>query len=488
MTTATRRLGTMLMALALAGGCGDDKKDPMPTGDNNGGTNNGNTEGNNGDDEDGGSASNNNGGGDGGPVASKCPAVGSRKTETVTGDITADATWDCKTTYLLDGRVYVKGGTLKIGPGTVIQGDVNSALIVTSSAKLESVGTAVEPVLFTSIQAKGTRKPSDWQGVVLLGKAKTNRTGGSNLFEGLDDLPENRYGGDDTKHNCGTIKYTRIEFAGYEILPTKELNGLSLGGCGSDTTLDYIHIHQSADDAIEFFGGSANVKHLVASSYDDDGLDWDEGWSGNAQFIALQQPVNPSEDDPNGFEGDNQAQNNAASPVSNPTVYNATIIGGDSAKSAGMVIRRGTKGTIKNFVLQGFKLGAIDVRDSLTAANANDGSLNISNGVVFGCGADGNTNFPLDDNEDADKTMSDSFDDNAFFTAADRKITIADPKLGDAASRTKPNFVPAADSPAKDGGDTPPSGAFWDTTATYRGAFEPGGTDWTKGWTDYPAN
>jgi len=483
MNRTSRRLGTIVLMAALAA-CGDDKKDDV-MGDNTGGDNTGgkNDTNNTGDDNTGGGNDPANTGNSGdASIEPTCPALKDRESVTVTGDITKDTTWTCDNVYLLDGRVYVKGATLKLEPGVIVQGATSSALFITSTAKIDAVGTKVDPIVFTSFEDEGSRKPSDWQGLVLLGKAKVNRTGGSSLFEGLDDLPEHRYGGNDDEHNCGTLQYVRIEWAGYEILPTKEVNGLTLGGCGKETELDYIQIHGSADDAIEFFGGSASIKHLVSSSYDDDGLDWDEGWSGNAQFVVLQQPKMPSEEDPNGFESDNQKDDNGATPISNPTVYNATIVGGDNSASFGMVLRRGTQGTIKNFIIQGFKAGAIDVRDSLTATHATDGDLTLESGLLFECGASGTTFYQTEAGADDDDA---GFDEEDFFGKKD--VVAGDPKLGDATSRTAPDFVPAKDSPAKDGAATP-TGAWFDKTATYKGAFEPGGEDWTAGWTSFPAN
>ena len=37
-----------------------------------------------------------------------------------------------------------------------------------------------------------------------------------------------KYGGNDDSHSCGTLKYARIEFAGFKLLNDSELNGLTV--------------------------------------------------------------------------------------------------------------------------------------------------------------------------------------------------------------------------------------------------------------------
>ena len=69
-----------------------------------------------------------------------------------------------KGTYTLKGWVYVAAGAeLTIEPGTVIKGDklTKSALIVERGGKLFAQGTAQQPIVFTSGEAKGQRKPGD---------------------------------------------------------------------------------------------------------------------------------------------------------------------------------------------------------------------------------------------------------------------------------------------------------------------------------------
>ncbi|MBA3455634.1 MAG: hypothetical protein H0T42_21245, partial [Deltaproteobacteria bacterium] len=278
------------------------------------------------------------------------------------GDISADTTWTKNTIYVLKGYVFVTGGTLTIEAGTTVKGDNGSALTVTKDAKIVAIGTAAEPIVFTSAQTTPTS--GDWGGVVVLGRAPINVTGGTNLIEGFAaSFGERvRYGGSDPGHNCGTLRYTRIEYAGFALATDVELNGLTLGGCGSLTEVDYVQSHLGLDDGIEIFGGAVNVKHLVITQPDDDGLDWDFGWAGRAQFVIVQQKEGRGD---KGFEADNNPNNNDLSPRSSPEIWNATLIGGDGPSSAkkqgGMHMRRGTAGRINNTIIAYFNQFGTDI-------------------------------------------------------------------------------------------------------------------------------
>jgi hypothetical protein len=188
--------------------------------------------------------------------------------------------------------------------------------------------------------------------------------------------------------------------------------------------------------------------------------------------VALQHPNSD-----NGIEADNHPSEYDRSPRSRPTLYNVTFIG---ATKTGWVARHGTWGTIRNAIFMGFDQAAVDVRDpeGVAGAEMSPPALVVENSIFFNNGPGGNTHFPADTNDE-------DFDEDAFFRDAARNNKFdEDPELGNATSLTAPDFVPAAGSPAADGAATPPSG--FDTGATYIGAFEPGGEDWTEGWTAYP--
>jgi hypothetical protein len=72
----------------------------------------------------------------------------------ITTDITANRTLSADTVYTLKGFIHVtNGATLTIPPGTKIQGDFASAgssMFTMRGAKINAVGTADLPIVFTS--------------------------------------------------------------------------------------------------------------------------------------------------------------------------------------------------------------------------------------------------------------------------------------------------------------------------------------------------
>jgi hypothetical protein len=428
------------------------------------------------------------------PMMVTCPSDAPVLTHS--GDIRADETWDCTRTHVLmgDGVFVLNNATLRITAGTVVKGGgERSALVVTSSGRIDAQGTVAQPVVFTSGQPVGMRRSAQWGGVVLLGRARINSANtddggvaGQNQIEGIPPTDGRaRYGGTDDDHNCGTLRYVRIEFPGYELSSNNELNGLTMGGCGRRTTVDYVEVYNSADDGVEIFGGTVDVKHLVIANAEDDGLDWDFGWTGRAQFVAIHSPTTSTEADPNGMESDNEPRVFAAMPVSDPLIYNVTLRGPGAANMItvgyrGAVLRRGTAGRLHNFIVTGYPTQAIDLRDTPTIAfaTANPPRLFANNSIFFGNNPAGM--------QFADNGM-DMFDEEMFFTAAARSNRTTDPMLPAYVSGS-PSFAPAAGSPAATGSATPPSDGFFQP-APYVGAVEPGSTtNWTTGWTAFPAN
>ncbi|HML86249.1 MAG TPA: hypothetical protein PKE52_13925, partial [Bacteroidales bacterium] len=210
------------------------------------------------------------------------PTPTTSKVVTVQGDLTGAINWTADKQYLLSGFVYVTdGATLTIAPGTIIKGDKASmgTLIVERGGKIIAEGTQSNPIIFTSNGPQGFRNRGDWGGIVICGKAPVNN--GDPQIEGG---PRSHYGGDVATDNSGILKYVRIEFAGYPFQPDKEINGLTMAGVGSGTTIDYVQVSFSNDDAYEWFGGTVNAKHIIAQSALDDDFDSDNGWNGMVQF------------------------------------------------------------------------------------------------------------------------------------------------------------------------------------------------------------
>lgn len=407
----------------------------------------------------------------------------------VTADVTVDTTWKKDTVYTLKTLVYVtNGATLTIEPGTVVKGERTSALVVARDGKLVAAGTAAEPIVFTSALPTGQRggPQGDWGGLVLNGRATINVTGGENNAEGLADEARNKYGGGatpDDAHDCGTLKYVRVEFAGRPLSADNELNGITFNACGSGTTVDFVQVHRGVDDGVEVFGGKVNLKHVVITGSDDDGLDWDQGWTGKVQFLVVQQANGRGNF---GIEADSNRTNNDLLPRSAPTLFNVTLVGRNpdttpsEGPSKGLMLRQGTAGTLANFIVTHFTSSALTVDQAATATQWTMGALKLQNSIFF--------NNPAVGWQAVTGSMPDNMFDEALALSdvalGNRDL---DPQLTNAMSETAPSFKPLTDSPAlKGGAATTPGDGFFDTTATFIGAV--GATDWTQGWTAFPEN
>jgi hypothetical protein len=243
----------------------------------------------------------------------------------ITADFDEDATLGCENDYLVSSDIFVRNqATLTVEKGTHVLGENGAVLVVSQGSKLIAVGTVDEPVVFTSALPEGQKAPGDWGGIILLGNAKTNHLDGNGAptqgdIEGLP-VGEGKYGGLDDAESSGSLKYVRLEYGGKLLASGNEVNGITFGGVGSGTLVDYVQVRQSTDDCFEFFGGTVNAKHLVCQHNGDDGIDWDNGYRGKLQFVIVQQDPAIAEDT-NGFEGDNDAAASTSTPLSAPTIY-----------------------------------------------------------------------------------------------------------------------------------------------------------------------
>ena len=403
----------------------------------------------------------------------------------VSGTLRGDVVWHANQTWVLDGLVFVDAdSSLTVEPGTTIMAKPGSALIVTRGGQLYARGKAENPIVFTSGQPVGARRPGDWGGLVLLGNATVNRADAT-----IEGLPESdtrgAFGGNDDSSSCGLIEYTRIEFAGYEFSKDNELNGLTLGGCGSGTIIRNVQVHRGLDDGIEIFGGTVNLKNTLITGAGDDSLDWDMGWRGQVQFLIIEQYPNSGD---NGFEGDNSKTTPSAYPRSEPTFYNVTLISPRSRERfhRAMTIRHGSGGHFHNFIVQGFSGETIDIGGADSARLTDTGELSFGNMLINDIGARGLSWF---DDEQMDRDDDKGFDERAFFMSSGNQISFGvNPGLPRAAtSQRNPEFSPAVSSPARNGAARPPRGEFWDEAADYLGAIRPGSmSTWTDGWTAYP--
>lgn len=409
----------------------------------------------------------------GGDAQSETALQGSLETMT----LTADKVWTLK------GIVVVpEGKTLTIEAGTTIVGDKGTlgTLVIQRGGKIIAEGTADKPIVFTSALPVGNRSAGDWGGVVVLGKAPINEAGGEAEIEGFTD-PQTYGGGasPDPNDSSGSLKYVRIEFAGIEIAPDNEINGLTLGGVGKGTKIDFVQVKNALDDCFEFFGGTVDAKHLVCYNNQDDGLDFDSGYTGSIQFYFHRSDPTIA-DDANGFECDNDADDPGVTPVTNPTISNVTLCGpnSDPAKQQyGFLFRRGFHANIMNAFVTGFEAG-VDFR------NTPDTAVTLSHSVFIG-NVVHNVAYPETDpktdnglpNEDDDK----GFDEVAWFAEGTGNSETG--AIGDCWAAT-PDPAPAAMIP---GGS--PAGSGFDTSANYVGAFKDKSDTWMTGaWIDWAAN
>jgi hypothetical protein len=440
---------------------------------------------------------------------------GTGQTVQVDADITTDTTWTTGNTYVLGKHIYVGTGELSatvtkltIEPGVTVKGGSGTSLVVTRNGQLNAVGTLAQPIVFTSAKTVGDRTRGDWGGVVMLGRGVANFAGqadagiagGEAFIEGFPAAgSKTLYGApaaqQDAAWKCGELKYVRIEFAGYQLAPNNELNSLTLGACGSGTTLDYVQVHKGLDDGIECFGGASRIKHAVISAHHDDGLDWDNGFQGKVQFLVVSQE---SAHGACGIEADNDATGSNASPQSFPEVWNITLVGRsltppateDGNSNRGMHLRRNTGVKMGNSVVTGFGNLGLQIESTGTANALDGGTGYIKSSIFWKNPSDGWTNdvIGLDDggtsNVDATGAKDNGFDEAAYLAGEGMGNRQVDPGFP-AFSASAPNVKPATGSAAFSGYAAPPSDGFFENV-TYVGAV--GTDDWTTGWTAYPAD
>ena len=297
----------------------------------------------------------------------------------ITTTLTADKVWTLK------GYVYVTDGAkLIIQPGTTIISDIaeKGALIIERGAQLIAEGTAAKPIVFTSGKVVGERMPGDWGGIVLLGRATTNRTSEPTIEGGIGRV----YGGNNDADNSGVLKYIRIEYAGVAAMPNSEINALTLGAVGSGTILENIQTVYANDDAFEFFGGTVNASNLYAYATADDDFDFDFGYRGTiTNSISKRDPQFVDMGDAgNGVESDNDGVGSTSQPYTHPKLLNLILIGPFNATSLpnhnlGLRFRRASQFTIQNSKIIGYQKGSFSLESNETAQSYKDGISKFEN-------------------------------------------------------------------------------------------------------------
>ncbi len=318
--------------------------------------------------------------------------TGSDNVQVISSNITTSTTWETGKTYVLSGRIAVTAGnTLTIQPGVVVKGEVGtgsnaSALIIARGAKINAVGTATSPIIFTTyadeIEPGQIASPNLepelsglWGGLIILGKAKGSFAGDVTevQIEGIPASDTNGlYGGTDDTDNSGVLKYVSIRHGGANIGEGNEINGLTLGAVGSGTEIENIEIIGNQDDGIEFFGGTVTVKNAIVWNAGDDGLDTDQGFAGTVDnFIVITGPETDHALEIDGPEGSYSGAH---------TLKNGTVKGNNVAELGDF--RDGARGTFENIYFFGFAdpattdgRGDLSISGDKTIATLADGSL-----------------------------------------------------------------------------------------------------------------
>ncbi|HOY39135.1 MAG: hypothetical protein KBB11_11720 [Bacteroidales bacterium] len=316
------------------------------------------------------------------------------ETITITGNITANTIWETGNTYILGGRITVVSGiTLTIEPGVIVKGQAGTgsnatALIIARGATINAQGTEAQPIIFTSVADEiepgmiaspnlDTDLNGLWGGLIILGNAPISASGESVQIEGIPASDQNGlYGGNNATDNSGIIRYVSIRHGGANIGEGNEINGLTLGGVGSGTTVEYVEVVANQDDGVEFFGGTVNVNNLIIWNPCDDGVDTDQSWAGTLDnFIVIAGAETDHTLEIDGPEG---------SMLAAHTLENGSIKGSESAELGDF--RSGARGTFQNLHFFNFPdpattdgRGDLSLSGDATLANFASGVLTFSN-------------------------------------------------------------------------------------------------------------
>lgn len=490
---------TTALALVACGDSSTEVASPGTVGPNPGtGAGGGNGGGGNG----GGNGGGGNGGGGGGGTVS-CPAgttaitVGSNEQCQLSGTITNDVTLTAGITYQLNGSVRVGVDTgpegnapgadpaiLTIEPGVTVYGaTAQDVLIVTRGSQIVADGDVNNPITFTSALDLGLggdlglnprpafngpilEQPftSEWGGLIINGRATLN-TCDTGICEAEGEGDSGMYGGNDDEDNSGILEYVRVLFAGNPITSTDELNGIAFQGVGRGTRVDFLQVHNGADDGVEFFGGTVDVRHLIITGSDDDSVDWTFGWRGRGQHILVVQNPNQSNSD-RGIEADNREGAEDSTPRAQPVLSNLTFVGTDVGDT-GIVLRRGTGANIFNAVITGFPDACYDIDGDSTFAVAGSSATNLTGDLTL-------QSSLLDCNDPTDDEDGDPFLLETFVQSQDNNV-FGPSTLANFINGTAEAAVPAVDVSTID--------SFFDSV-DHIGAIESAdpSDNWTLGW------
>ena len=291
--------------------------------------------------------------------------VDGRRTCEISGTITGDLALTRSNYYVLDGKVTVGGdnadpGALHIESGTTIIGDnPTDFLVISRGSQIVANGTANAPITMTAVDdvlgniADPANTQGLWGGLVINGNAPINdcpegATGGTVDCTKEGEANSGLFGGADPNDSSGKLNYVLVKFAGSNVDPENQLNGIAFQGVGDGTEVDYIEVYNNLDDGVEFFGGTVNAKHVVLVGNADDSLDWTDGWTGAIQYLHIEQTDQAGD---NMIEADNREGDEQATPISEPTLANMTMVGNPGERA--IRLRRGTGLHLYNSMVSG---------------------------------------------------------------------------------------------------------------------------------------
>jgi len=319
----------------------------------------------------------------------------SEATNIIAGTIDKDTRLVKRNTYQLVGIVYVtNNAVLTIEPGTVIRGDDKTCgtLVVTNGAKIMAEGLETDPIVFTSNKEIADRRPGDWGGIIVLGKAPINSLGGLHTLPFNLEPMLNHYGGTDAEDNSGVLKYVRIEFSGRKLSAEKELNGLSLAGVGRKTVLSNIQISFSNDDSFECYGGDLNMNNLVSYRTTDDDFDFTQGAQININnSIAIRHPFSSDISGSRCFEVDSYDKIQNTDMSKKMTKINATNItlvnleeNNQGLVRESVYVRENTFFNLSNSIVSGFSPFVL-LEGNIGNGEVNLSKLSFKNIIVNNC-------------------------------------------------------------------------------------------------------
>jgi len=304
-------------------------------------------------------------------------------TNIIAGNIDKDTRLTKRNTYQLVGVVYVtNNAVLTIEPGTVIRGDDKTCgtLVITNGAKIMAEGLETDPIVFTSNKEMVERKPGDWGGIIILGKAPINTLGGLHTLPFDLEPMLNHYGGQDSEDNSGILKYVRVEYAGRKLSSLKELNGISLAGVGRKTVLSNIQVSYSNDDSFESYGGDLIMNNLISYRTTDDDFDFTQGVQCNiSNSIAIRHPFSSDVSGSRCFEVDSYdkiGNTDMSKKLTKIDATNITMVNLEE-NNQGLVresvyVRENTFFNLSNSIISGFTPFV------LLEGNIGDGDVNLS--------------------------------------------------------------------------------------------------------------